>query len=398
MESDERVDALLDVLIHLAAGKLHARAEVSDRGDTVDAIAAGLNMLAEEIEAKVGEVEARAGEVSRLNLALRQQVLERSRELAEALAELYAAKPERATVGPGYVVANRYRLVRKIGHGGMGMVFEAEDDVVGGRVAVKMLHPDVESNSTVIKRFAAEAATAASVEHPSIVRPLHVGLAEDGRMFIAMDYVDGVPLSTIADQSSLTGAEVARIGAGIADALTSAHAASIIHRDIKPANVLLSSRKPGVHVVDFGISKALLLQTTAHETRAGVLVGTPRYVSPEQVRMPAELTYATDVYSLGVVLYELLLNRPLFSVGTPHEWCFAHAHTSPPPISPSAGPPMLLELIVRCLVKAPGSRPTAAVVAAELGQLADAHGAPPAHKLHQVTQSATFSTFLQPSD
>lgn len=396
MEADERVDTLLSVLIRLASGELDARAEVSDRGDTVDAIAAGLNMLAEEIEAKVGEVEARADEVVRLNRALRQQVLEQSRELAQALAELYDARPERATVGPGYVLAERYRLVRKIGHGGMGMVFEAEDTVVGRRVAVKMLHPDVDSNPTVIKRFAAEAAAAASVEHPSIVRPLHVGLADDGRMFIAMDYVDGIPLSKIGDPSPLTGPEVARIGSGIAEALGSAHAAAIIHRDIKPANVLLSGREPGVHVVDFGISKALL-QTGVHETRSGVLVGTPRYVSPEQVRTPDEVTYATDVYSLGVVLYELIQNRPLFDVCSPHEWCFAHANTPPPATHSSAAPSQLAAWIDRCLLKDPSSRPTAGVLAAELGQLADTHGAPPAHRLQHVTQSATYSTLFQPS-
>jgi serine/threonine-protein kinase len=234
---------------------------------------------------------------------------------AHALAERLLpspARPERlAMVGP-------YRLVRELGRGGMGVVHLAErvDGVFRRRVAVKLLragHGDEE----LIARLVAERQILASLDHPNIARLLDGGLAEGGRPYLVMEYIDGVPLNAYCDEHGLGLEERLRLFCTVARAVHYAHGRLVVHRDLKPTNVLVNPDGT-VKLLDFGIAKildpgAVDLAHPAPETRTGLLLMTPAYASPEQFRgEPA--TTVNDVWSLGVMLYELLTGRRPFAL------------------------------------------------------------------------------------
>src|SRR5262249_39398810 len=151
-----------------------------------------------------------------------------------------------------------------------------------------------------------EAAVVSSVKDPAIVMTNHLDVSEEGQLYQVMDYVDGITLQERLTRGVCQAGPGARIGAVIAKALAAAHQAGIGHHDIKPANVMLTATAPGVRVLDFGISKLVNDNTQVQVTEAQHLIGTPSYMAPEQIRNPAEVTPAADVYSLGVVLYEAL--------------------------------------------------------------------------------------------
>ncbi len=337
---------------------------------------ASLADLNRELETRVAEqvreIVRRAGDVEALNAQLQLKVQERSRELALALERLGASGPR---LSAGAKLGDRATLVRAVAEGGMGQVFLARDEVTGGDVAIKLIRPEIATGAEALRRFVAEAEVAASVRHPGIVRTLHIDVTPEGQIYQLMEWVDGVPLSAELGHGPLAPADAARIGAVCASALAAAHAASVIHRDIKPSNLMLCAQAPGLRILDFGISKRAA--GDAQLTRTGHALGTPAYMSPEQSHDAASVTPATDIYSLGVMVFQLLAGRLPFAAADTVGQLVAH-RTEAPALDALVGvPEELVRLVARCLDKTPTARPSAAELAALLGELADRLGAPP---------------------
>ncbi len=224
----------------------------------------------------------------------------------------------------GRLLAGRYRLVHPIATGGMAQVWEATDEVLSRPVAVKVLHPHLAADRGFVERFRHEAIAAARLSHPSIVS-IYDTLTDEGTEAIVMELVRGTTLrQRLDEQSTLRTAEVVAIGAQVADALDTAHRSGVVHRDIKPANILLST-DGRVLVADFGIAKAA---EGADLTAEGAMIGTAKYLAPEQVES-GPVDGRTDVYSLGVVLYECLCGRPPFLADTDTATALARVHQAP---------------------------------------------------------------------
>ncbi len=256
----------------------------------------------------------------------------------------------------GEVLAGRYRLLTLLGHGGAGEVWQAEDEVLARPVAVKLLRRLDGDLMDATERFRTEAQSAARLLHPNVVATYDVGTA-DGQVFLVMELVNGPDLAKLLRSGGLPPVQqVADIAVQGARALDAAHAAGIVHRDVKPGNLLLAPNGT-LKITDFGIAQAVGLDGAT----GPVLLGTAAYVSPEQVR-GERATTASDWYSLGCVLYELLAGEPPF-VGENFEAVLRqHLEATPVPIvvrrpEVSAG---LGELAMRLLAKAPGARPGSA--------------------------------------
>jgi predicted ATPase/serine/threonine protein kinase len=284
---------------------------------------------------------------------------------AEWLARTEEAETVRGRIGA-------YDVLSLLGRGGMGEVYLAHDTRLGRKVAVKLLRPGLTSNADAVRRFEQEARAASSLNHPNIVTIYEIGdLLE--RRFLAMEFVEGRSLAALIGRP-LDVSSLARLGAQLARALSVAHAAGIVHRDIKPENVIV--REDGyVKLLDFGLARLAPLPTVAGARATGtsprLILGTPRYMSPEQARGETA-TSASDVFSLGVVFYELATGTHPFesesTLGT------LHAITSnavPSPVQQVPDMPPRLERLLRWMLeKAEAARPTAADVEAELAKLA----------------------------
>src|SRR6476660_3079615 len=209
-----------------------------------------------------------------------------------------------------------YTLEGEIGRGGMGVVYRARDERLQRRVAIKVLPPELAFQSDIRQRFTREAQTAAKLSHPHIV-PIHSVGEGLGLVYFVMGYVDGESVAgRIRRRGRLPVDEARRIMGEAADALSAAHALSIIHRDIKPDNILLEGSRGRVMVTDFGIAKALSSSSGATLTGAGVAIGTPAFMSPEQAAGEREIDGRSDVYSLGVVSYQMLTGELPFTAPT----------------------------------------------------------------------------------
>ncbi len=252
----------------------------------------------------------------------------------------------------------------------MAEVWEAGDDVLGRSVAVKVLLPELAADPTFIERFRREAIAAARLAHPNIVSTFDTGV-DHGQAFIVMELVEGRTLrDVLVERGPLASSEASAIAAQVAGALHYAHEAGIVHRDVKPANILLSG-DGRVKVADFGIAKAALVDggsTDFDLTGTGMVVGTAKYLSPEQFEgLPVDRR--SDVYALGVVLYEMLCGRPPFTGGT--DMAIGIKHVEAKPLSPRqvrAGIPRPLEAVVmRAMAKSADKRfPTAAALQSAL--------------------------------
>ena len=250
--------------------------------------------------------------------------------------------------------SHRYQVTHLIARGGMAMVYRAQDTLLNRAVALKILYPELSEDPLFVERFRREAQAAANLSHPNIVPVFDWG--EDGETyFIVMELVDGVSLAEMLRNSvTLTAARSAQIVAQVAAALGYAHRMGVVHRDVKPGNILIT-RDGQVKVTDFGIAQAV--SSEDHLAEVGSVMGTATYFSPEQAE-GAAVDGRSDVYSLGVVLYEMLVGRPPFVGDTPVEVSSQHVHNAVPPMTQfSANVPKDLEAIVmEALGKSPSNR------------------------------------------
>ncbi len=214
------------------------------------------------------------------------------------------------------VIKDKYKIIRKLGQGGMGAVYLAEQVGIGHRVALKFLKSEFSSDAEIARRFLNEAKSYARVAHPNAVTLHDFGQDEDGNLFIAMEYCEGVDLKkVISEQKQLPIAEAIEVVLQVADVLANAHEKGVIHRDLKPENIMIRRGMRGIHakVLDFGIAR--LMDAGTRLTVAGAIAGTPRYMSPEQVE-GREADLRADIYSLGIVLYETLTGVQPFDGNT----------------------------------------------------------------------------------
>ncbi|MEM9070608.1 MAG: serine/threonine-protein kinase, partial [Myxococcota bacterium] len=214
----------------------------------------------------------------------------------------------------GMMLQDRYRVVRKLGEGGMGAVYEGEHVLIKRRVAIKCLHAQFAQNAEVVARFRREAQAATSIGHENIIEVTDMGLFDDGTVFMVLEYLEGRDWSDVIEaQGAMSLGRVVRILSQVCDALGAAHAKGIVHRDLKPENIYLIERSGNpdfVKVLDFGISKFMDPEGPNHSmTRTGTTLGTPYFMSPEQARGSKEVDGRTDLYALGVILFHSLTGR-----------------------------------------------------------------------------------------
>lgn len=383
---------------------------------------------------RVAELEARQRENQELNAELQRQITDRSRQLFAALALIGAPRRDAPSLPPGTIVQGRYRVVRPIGQGGMGIVYEVVRVADERQLALKVTR---ELDSTALARLAREAQIASQVSHPNVVGIVDVDVDPSGFLYLVLEYVDGATLRRLKPKfgNAAWALDVLR---QIAEGLEALHAQGVVHRDLKPANVIVEGgegREPSVKITDFGISRVVVAPNseesspvlddtvtvsvgarraatteardaptvelpasgndrprdaetlsegirtpsqpsgsasfdgTSPLTQAGMLVGTPMYMAPELAFDPRLLSPAADVFSLGVMAYELLSDTPAFAKAPALERL--EGRTAPPPASIAAHRPELdpdvVELLDACLAFDPLKRPTARALAQVLG-------------------------------
>jgi serine/threonine-protein kinase len=312
-------------------------------------------------------------------------------ELGPAIASIASdsnGAPSPATISPlsasgaltGKTLDHKYYLESKLGVGGMGTVYRAGRLLIGDWVAVKVLHPDQMTDPQAVERFRREAQTAARLKHPNIVALYDFAISREGLNYQVMELAEGESLRSMVDrQGTLAETDAAEIINQVCAALDEAHRQGVVHRDIKPENILVQTTSDGmlVKVLDFGIASLRDINTD-RLTRTGAIVGTPHYMSPEHC-LGEELDGRSDIYSLGIVLYEILTGIVPFDSPTPTAIIIKHVNDPPPPpraLNPKISPEVEL-VALRALEKLRDARPqTAGELATEL--LVAAGGAAPA--------------------
>ncbi len=266
----------------------------------------------------------------------------------------------------GAFVGERFLVSRKLGEGGMGVVYEAEQTAIDRKVALKVLHPHL-TDENLYARFRNEAASCSRLGHPNTITVYDFGKTETGSLYIAMEFIDGISLDDeIAKNGALDWRRAGKIGLQICGSLQDAHDNGIVHRDLKPENVMLSERgfdKDMVKVLDFGIAKIMEDDGTDQRkalTKTGMVFGTPQYMSPEQVR-GEKVDARSDIYSTGIILYQMLSGSLPFKSETPMGVLTMHLLDTPPALvvaNPAMSVPKGLEAVVLdALAKDPGDRP-----------------------------------------
>ncbi len=256
-------------------------------------------------------------------------------------------------VSEGRVYSNRYQVTHLIARGGMALVYRAQDLLLGRAVALKVLYPELSADPTFVERFRREAQAAANLSHPNIVPVFDWG-QDEGTYFIVMELIEGTSLAEmVRAQRTISPSRAASITASVASALGYAHRSGVVHRDVKPGNILITPDGQ-VKVTDFGIAQAVASED--HLAEAGSVMGTATYFSPEQAE-GSPVDGRSDVYSLGVVLYELLVGRPPFVGDSPVAVSSQHVHgVVPPPSEFGAVPSDLEAIVLTALAKSPAQR------------------------------------------
>ena len=343
-----------------------------------------LRALNVELGARVEDLEQRNRDVAVLNDELRRQVGDRSARLAEALSRVGQLAARTAPLRPGAVLNDRYRIVRPLGRGAMGEVYEVERTTDGRRLALKTVS-DARSGQA-LARLAREAEAASKVRHPNVVGILDIDVAPTGQMFLVMELVSGHPLS---DEHGRYGDVPWARGMlrQVASGLRALHDAGVVHRDLKPHNVLLELPGDGgearARIADHGLARgstqsssaatqlAIDTEAATHPaaeqagassgsalTRTGVVMGTPRYMAPEMLDGVREAPPSSDMWSFGVLAYEVATGQMPFD-RSPVEALATHTTWTMKPIEAGSLPEPMARLIVRCLSVDPASRPTA---------------------------------------
>jgi serine/threonine protein kinase len=277
----------------------------------------------------------------------------------------------------GREIAGRYRIVKKLGEGGMGAVYRGEQMSLKRAVAVKLLKPELGANQMILRRFNAEAEAVAKLSHPNTVNIYDFGQDTDGSLFIAMEFIEGRSLrEAIQKEGPFSATRAISIALQVAASLSDAHAHSIVHRDLKPDNVMLQDRgrqKDVVRVLDFGIAKLRDDNRATQQamTQAGDMLGTPQYMAPEQIR-GEKIDGRTDVYALGCMVYEMVTARLPFEAATIMAMLSKHLVENVVPPSQRrpdlAIPPAIDQLVLHAMAKDPAARPATMDQLAELLQ------------------------------
>lgn len=290
-------------------------------------------------------------------------------ELSHAYADTEAAAQARTVIGndqlplqEGQIIAGRYRVGRLVGAGGMGLVFEGEHIELGSQVAIKVIRPQLSSDPHIAQRFVNESRGVAALSSPHIARVFDAGCLESGEAYLVMERLKGKDLlSHLQNIGPLAPELAARFVLEACDGLAEAHTNGLIHRDIKPEHLFIVETpgvRPFVKVLDFGISKRLGSVGSARVTQPGDSIGSPCYMSPEQMQNPAAVDARTDVWSLGIVLYEALSARKPFDGDTigQIQWdVIAEPHQPLRELAPHV-PESLEAIVERCLKKDPDER------------------------------------------
>ena len=281
---------------------------------------------------------------------------------------------------PGEQVGS-YRITRKLGEGGMGAVYEAVHTQLGRQAAIKVLHPELSKDQDTLTRFFNEARAVNIVNHPGLVQIFEFGHTPGGAAYIVMEFLAGESLrSRLKKHSGGLGLSALIIARQLATALSATHEKHIVHRDLKPDNVMLvpDAEMPGgerVKVLDFGIAKLASDPSQpanlAVRTRTGAVMGTPVYMSPEQCRGNASIDDRTDVYALGVMMFEMIAGHPPFESSGFGELVGMHMFQPPPSLDAIAPktPPAVVKLVASMLHKAATERPRMSIVTTELERL-----------------------------
>lgn len=270
----------------------------------------------------------------------------------------------------GQVIAEKYRLERLLGRGGMGEVYEARHVLVGRRFALKLLHPHVAQGSSAVSRFLREARAAGSLENPHIAAVVDFATTSDGVPFLVMEYLEGVSLARLlANEGPLPVPRAVGLLLQICRGLAAAHSAGIVHRDLKPDNLLVVKNHDGTEqlkILDFGIAK-LVDEPNAALTHSGAVLGTAFYMAPEQARGEKQVDSRVDIYALGVIAFELLSGHKPHP-GDGYNAILAHILTQPAEslanLRPGL-PPRLVELVEAAMAFEPTARPSSAAAWAE---------------------------------
>ena len=304
------------------------------------------------------------------------------------------------------VVLGAYRITSEIATGGMGTVYRAEHTLLGRPAAIKLLRPELTANDELVQRFFNEAKAATAIRHGGIVEVYDFGYTTAGHAYLVMELLEGKTLAKgLADVGRYGEIEAATIARGIASALKAAHGKGIIHRDLKPDNVFLVPDLEGptgstrVKVLDFGIAKlADISPTNHHQTQTGALMGTPLYMAPEQARAAGSIDHRADLYSLGCILYELLVGEPPFNaVGAGEIIALQLFGEVVPPSDRVPGiTSEMNQIVLRLLAKEPRER---FQTSADLGAALDTVGAQMSGRFAmQVSTTSSTRVRVQPGE
>ncbi|MEU9507639.1 serine/threonine-protein kinase [Micromonospora sp. NPDC048170] len=294
------------------------------------------------------------------------------------------------------LLGERYRLIEQLGAGGMSVVWRGYDEVLGRQVAVKVLASRLAADRAFRHRIRIEAQAAARLCHPNITNVYDYGESDQVGLtvpYVVMELVDGESLTGRLRRGSLPWREAVMIGAEVTSALATAHARGVVHRDVTPGNVMLTAT--GVKVVDFGISA---LVGEKEKGPDGTLLGTPAYLAPERLDN-GQVSPATDVYAVGLLLYRMLTGRLPWQASTTTQMLRAHMYNEPEPMPPVPGlPDEVRDLVGRCLAKRPGDRPATTDVARTLadaaGMIAAVPVSPAAGPVDEAALAAAGTTIL----